>query len=136
MNNIDITAATKYMMNTGIFHDEQQARDILVASLRAFRDRLPKTHAYELGQLLPEPLQKVYFTGWDKVQRQAESVDKSEFIAEVKFHLDGYEDHDITDLVPAALNSILNFIDRKEAHHFKHGLPLSMQDIFDDRQAM
>lgn len=136
MKNIDLTAAVKYMMSTGMFHDEQQARDILVASLRALRDRLPKTHAYELGQMLPDTLQKVYFEGWDKVQRQAESVNKSEFITEVEFHLKGYEDHDITDLVPAALSSILNSLDTKEAKHLKHGLPLSMQDIFIDRQAM
>lgn len=136
MTNQQLQKSIQYMMDTGQFHDEKQALDILVASLLALRDRLPKVEAFELGMQLPESMQQIYFENWDKVQRQAGSVNKSEFMAEVDFHLKGFEDHDITDLVPAALNSILIYLDRKEANHLKHALPISMQDIFNDRQAM
>lgn len=136
MIKFELKESIKYMMDTGLFHDEEQALDILVASLKAMRDRLPKVKAHELGMQLPDSLQEVYFDDWEKVLRRAESVNKSEFISEVAFHLKGYEDHDITDLVPAALSSILIFIDRKEANQLRHAMPHSMQDIFDDRQAM
>lgn len=136
MTNAELKKSTRYMMNTGIFHSEAQAMDILVASLKALRDRLPKVEAFDLGMQLPEVLRPVYFNDWNKDQRQFESVNKSDFMAEVEYHLKGYEDHDITDLVPAALNSILNFIDQREASHLKHAVPVSMRDIFVDRQAM
>jgi uncharacterized protein (DUF2267 family) len=52
------------MMMTGVFHDEQEALDILKASLRALRNRIPKREAFHLGTGLPEDLRAFYFQGW------------------------------------------------------------------------
>ena len=53
-----------YMMASGVFHDEEQAVDILKASLQALRDRLPKVEAFHLGTLLQDPLRHAYFDQW------------------------------------------------------------------------
>ena len=53
-----------YMMATGEFRNDQQAMDVLKASLQALRDRLPKVKAYNLGVRLPEALRHFYFEGW------------------------------------------------------------------------
>lgn len=126
----------QYMMNTGLFHDEEQALLILKASLKALRNRLPKVEAFHLSSHLPDSLRDSYFEGWHNGQRRAESVNKSEFLAEVELYLNGYEDHSLTDLVPVAMKSILNMVSENEAEIVKHALPVSMRDIFIDRQSM
>lgn len=124
------------MMATGLFHDETQAVDILKASILALRDRLSASEAFHLGTRLPAPIREEYFSGWDSARRQANSVNKSEFLAEVAFHLDGNDDYSLGDLVPVALNAVLRMINSEDADQVKHAVPKSMQDIFNDRQAM
>lgn len=124
------------MMATGLFHDENQAVKIFRASILALRDRLSSGEAFHLGTRLPTPIREEYFIEWDSARRQASSVNKSEFLAEVAFHLDGYEDHSLGDLVPVALNAVLRLINSEDADQVKHAVPRSMQDIFIDRQAM
>lgn len=136
MANQKINNLTHFMMVSGEFHDEQQAMDILKASLQALRDRLPKVEAFHLGTILPESLRHSYFAGWHNGQRQAESVNKSEFMAEVADHLNGYEDHDLTDLVPVVLEAILNLVSDTEAEKVKEAIPRSMQNIFTSGQSM
>lgn len=126
----------QYMMATGEFRDERSALAVLKASLQALRDRLPKVEAYRLGILLPENLRHSYFEGWHNGQRQAESLNKSDFLAEVEDHLRGFEEHSLGDLVPVALKSVLLMINGFEAEKLKDAIPKSMQDIFHDGQAM
>lgn len=124
------------MMATGLFHDEDQAIDIFMASLLALRDRLDKKEAFHLGTRLPNYMRPDYFAGWDSIRHRSGSVNKSEFLAEVAFHLNGYEDHSLGDLVPVALNLVLKLINSDDAFQVKHAIPKSMQDIFNDQQAM
>ena len=124
------------MMASGLFHDEDQALIIFKASLIALRDRLSTNEAFHLGTRLPEPLREEYFFGWDSLRKPTNSVNKSEFLAEVAFHLDNHEDISLDDLVPVALASILRLVKSEDAEQVKHAIPGSMQDIFDDRQAI
>lgn len=124
------------MMATGLFHDENQAIDIFKASLLALRDRLDKKEAFHLGTRLPSYMRPDYFNGWDSIKQQSGSVNKSEFLAEVAFHLNGYEDHSLGDLVPVALNRLLKLINNEDAVQVKESIPRAMRDIFVDRQAM
>jgi uncharacterized protein (DUF2267 family) len=132
----DTNQYLQYMMASGQFRDEQQALDILKGSLQALRDRLAKVEAYRLGTQLPISLRKSYFEGWHNDQRRAGSINKSEFLAEVEFHLKGYEEHSLSELVPTALNSVLKMINGDEVERVQHNLPRSMQDIFSDSISM
>ncbi len=124
------------MMATGIFHDKGDAEAILRASLLALRDRLPKLEAYRLGTHLPLELKDWYFENWRNDMRQSESVNKSEFLAEVNYHLQGIEDYSLAELVPVAMKRILSVLSPEEASHIKQLIPVSMRDIFDDRIEM
>lgn len=125
-----------YMMNSGEFHDEQQAKDILLASLRALRDRLPTVKAFRLGKQLPEPLRHSYLENWNYHQRKSMSINKSDFLAEVNGYLKGFEDHSLADLVPVALEAVIKLITREEAEQVKEAIPASMLDIFSGGQSM
>ena len=137
MTNQHLRTITRQMMVTGLFHDEHQAIDIFQASLRALRNRLPKVEAYHLGTKLPLDMRDDYFANWPhNVHRQTVSVNKSEFLAEVAFHLHGHEDHSLDELVPVALNQVLRMVSENEAENVKHSLPRSMRDIFNDSISM
>ncbi len=131
-----MTSPTEFMMASGEFRDEQLATDVLKASLQALRDRLPKVEAFHLGTLLPEAIRDSYFEGWHNGQRQSESVNKSEFLAEVEDHLTRYKDYELTDLVPVALQAVLNMITENEAEKVKEAIPKSLQNIFTMGQSM
>lgn len=126
----------EHMMASGEFRDQEQAVDVLKASLQALRDRLPKIKAYHLGVQLPESLRHAYFEGWHNSQRQTESVNKSEFLAEVKDHLQGSDEFSLTDVVPVALHTVLKLISDNDADEVQEALPHSLKDIFDAGQAM
>lgn len=128
----------EYMMASGEFRDQEQAVDVLKASLQALRDRLPKIKAYHLGVRLPDSLRHAYFEGWRNGQRQTESVNKSEFLAEVKdhLHLQGGDEYSLSDVVPVALHAVLKLISDNDADEVKEALPHSLMDIFDAGQAM
>jgi uncharacterized protein (DUF2267 family) len=123
-----------FMMASGEFRDEHQAVEVLKASLQALRDRLPKVKAYNLGVRLPESIRHFYFEGWHNGQRQAESVNKSEFLAEVEEHLEKSQDWSLDELVPVALKAVLMLIKDDEAAQVKEAVPVSMRDIFDPTQ--
>ena len=122
---------TQIMMATGEFRDEEQALCVLRASLQALRDRLPKVKAYNLGVRLPESIRHFYFEGWHNGQRQTESVEKSEFLAEVREHLESSEDWDLSDLVPIALHALMVLIKDSEAEEVREAIPVSLREIFD-----
>lgn len=117
------------MMASGEFRDEDQAVDVLKASLQALRDRLPKVKAYNLGVQLPASIRHFYFEGWHNGQKIAESANKSEFLAEVKEHLKD-ADYSLEDMVPVALNTVLKLISDNDAKSVKEAIPRSLQDIF------
>ncbi len=132
----ELKTITQNMMRTGLFHDEQQAREIFIASLLALRDRLSTDQAVHLGNFLPKLLREKYFDDWNKEARQSVSINKSEFLAEVSFYLDRHNDWSLDDLVPEALHELLNFMNEDEVSRVKHAIPESMQDIFDSRISM
>ena len=121
------------MMRSGLFHDKEQCEEIFFASLMALRDRLSRNEARHLASLLPKNLYDKFFDNWMREGRQAESVNKSEFLAEVSFHIDKENDWSLDDLVPVAMHEILNMMEPDEADQLKHMLPASMRNIFDDR---
>lgn len=127
---------TANMMRTGLFHDEEQCQEIFFASLLALRDRLSRNEARHLASLLPKDLYEKFFDKWVKRGRQTESVNKSEFLAEVAFHLKKDHEYSLDDLVPVAMQEILKLLRPEEANHLKHTLPVSMRNIFDDRISM
>jgi uncharacterized protein (DUF2267 family) len=130
---------TNFMMESGEFSDEEQAIEVLKASLRALRDRLPKVEAYRLGVQLPESIRHFYFEGWHNGQRQTESVTKSEFLAEVKDHLDtlnNNEDYNLDEMVPVALQALLRVIKDSEVQEVVGAIPRSMQNIFEAGEGM
>ena len=127
---------TENMMRTGLFHDEEQCQEIFFASLMALRDRLSRNEARHLASLLPKELFEKFFDKWVRKGRQGVSVNKSEFLAEVAFHLKKDREYSLDDLVPVAMHEILMLLEPKEADHLKHTLPVSMRNIFDDRISM
>lgn len=132
----ELKSITQNLMRTGLFHDGVQARAIFIASLLALRDRLSHEQAIHLGTLLPKSLRERYLEDWDKTGRQGESVNKSEFLAEVEFHLDNKNDWSLDDLVPVALHEVLNLLNDEEISRLKHAVPKSMQNIFDSGISM
>ena len=124
------------MMRTGLFHNNDQARDIFIASLFALRDRLSHEQAIHLGTILPKSLREKYLDGWDKTGRVGESVNKSEFLAEVDFHLDKNTDWSLDDLVPVALEELLKLLSNEDVSRIRHAVPKSMQNIFEGRLSM
>ena len=133
----ELETITSNMMRSGLFHDEDQARAIFIASLFTLRDRLSTEDAIHLGSFLPKSLREKYLDTMDKNNRQGLSVNKSEFLAEVAFHLDNdKEDWSLDDLVPEALARVLGILDDKEARRVKHAIPVSMKNIFDSRISM
>lgn len=136
MEHLKLTRLVQYMMGTGLFHDQHQALLVLNASLKALRNRLPKVEAFRLGTRLPDELKNYYFEGWKTEQRQSESIIKSEFLAEVEDFMMDSPDLNLGDLVPVALHGILRMLKEEEAHSIENSLPLTMRDIFDDKQSM
>lgn len=136
MMNHGFEMITERMMGTGLFHDQHQCEEIFFASLMTLRDRLSRQEARHLASLLPRNLYEKFFDNWVRKGRQGESVNKSEFLAEVAFHLDKNQDYSLDDLVPVAMHEILNLLSPEEASHLKHTLPVSMRNIFDDRISM
>ncbi len=132
----ELKTITQNMLRTGLFHNEVQAREVFIASLLALRDRLSTGQAVHLGSYLPKLLRERYLVDWDKESRQAISINKSEFLAEVAFHLDLENDWSLDDLVPEALHEVLNLMNDEEVSRVKHAIPGSMQNIFDSRISM
>ena len=109
--------------------------EVLRASIQALRDRLPKVQAYHLGVRLPESLRHFYFEGWRNDQRQTESINKSEFLAEVNEHLEKVEDWDLSVMVPIALKAVLVQVKDEEALEVKEAVPVPLREIFQSGQA-
>lgn len=126
-----VSEAINKLMASHLFPDEHKAFVILRASLKALRDRLTTEEAIQLGAQLPVLLRGFYYEGWN-MKNQSVSRTKEEFLTDVKYHLNGYDDLDLEIVVPAAMKVILDMIDQGEAVEVLHQLPRDIQELCPD----
>ena len=126
-----VTESVQKMMALYSFRDENKAFVLLRATLKALRDRLSTEEAIQLGSQLPALLRGFYYEGWN-LELQSVSRTKKAFIQDVRYHLNGHEDINLQDAIPAAMKVILDMIDQGEAVEVLHQLPREVQELCPD----
>jgi uncharacterized protein (DUF2267 family) len=120
----------KLMMESGEFKDNNEAFLVLRASLKAFRDRVEPGEAVHLAGQLPALLRGFYFEGWNYTGTQAKSRTVDEFLSEVKGHLYGHDEIDLSRAVPIAMKVIMDLIDQGEAVQALHNIPKEIRELY------
>lgn len=112
------------------FQDENEVFVLLRACLKALRNRLEPHEASHLASQLPALLRGFYYEGYSYTQVPHPLSDAStaeEFLDDVRFHLQGYDQFDLDEVVPHAMKVILDSIDQGEAIQVLHQLPKEIQ---------
>lgn len=124
-----VNESIEKLMRSHLFADENKAFVLLRASLKALRDRLTVEEALHLGSQLPALLRGFYFEGWN-LKEKTKTRSKEGFLEDVRYHLNGHEDIDISLATPVAMKVILDMIDQGEAVEVLHQMPKEIQELF------
>lgn len=119
----------KLMMESGQFRNHNEAFVTLRACLKALRDRVEPGEAIHLGSQLPALLRGFYFEGWDFTGVQSKSRRITDFLNDVKFHLNGHDDINLKEAVPVGMKVILDMIDQGEAVQILHNIPKEIREL-------
>ena len=120
----------KVLMQDYNFSNENKAFVVLRATLKALRDRLPLNEVVHLGSQLPVLLRGYYFEGWNPEHEANEINASHDFVYLVKSHLNGHEDINLDEAVPATLKLIFDMIDQGEAKEVKANLPEDLRSYY------
>lgn len=119
----------KILMMDYDFSNENKAFVVLRATLKALRDRVQVGEAIHLGSQLPALLRGFYYEGWDPYNDQDKSKSMEDFLHLVRFHLNGHDDVNLMEAVPATLKLIMDMIDQGEAREIRASLPREVRSM-------